>query len=159
MNDKKKQQDAILSELTGSEYKYGFSSDIEMEQFPKGLNEDIIRRISAVRNEPAWVLDFRLKAFAAWQKMEKPEWAHLTIPEIDFQELIYYSKPKPKKKLDSLDEVDPEILEVYNKLGIPLEEQKALSGVAVDAVFDSVSVKTTFREELQKHGIIFCPIS
>lgn len=159
MNDKKKQQDAILSELTGSEYKYGFSSDIEMEQFPKGLNEDIIRRISAVRKEPAWVLDFRLKAFAAWQKMEKPEWAQLTIPEIDFQELIYYSKPKPKKKLDSLDEVDPEILEVYNKLGIPLEEQKALSGVAVDAVFDSVSVKTTFREELQKHGIIFCPIS
>jgi Fe-S cluster assembly protein SufB len=157
--NKKEQQDKILKEVTGSEYKYGFSSDIETEQFPKGLNEDIIRRISSAREEPEWILEFRLKAYRAWLKMELPHWAHLNIPEIDFQDLIYYSRPKPKKKLNSLDEVDPEILEVYNKLGIPLEEQKVLSNVAVDAVLDSVSVKTTFQKELREKGIIFCPIS
>ncbi len=159
MNSKEEQQDKILQEVTEQEYKYGFSSDIEMDMFPKGLNEDIVTKISEIRGEPEWVLNFRLKAYRAWKKMEKPEWAHLKIPEIDFNELIYYAKPKPKKKLESLDEVDPEILEVYKKLGIPLDEQKALSNVAVDAVFDSVSVKTTFQKELNERGIIFCPIS
>ena len=159
MSSKEEKQDKLLNELTEREYKYGFHTEIEMEMFPKGLNEEIIRKIWEIRQEPEWVLEFRLKAYRAWLKMEKPQWAHLHIPEIDFQELIYYAKPKPKKKLESLDEVDPEILEVYNKLGIPLEEQKALAGVAVDAVFDSVSVKTTFQKELKERGIIFCPIS
>jgi Fe-S cluster assembly protein SufB len=159
MNTKEEQQDKVLKEVTEQDYKYGFSSDIEMEQFPKGLNEDIIKKISEVREEPDWVLNFRLKSYRAWLKMDIPQWAHLKIPEIDFNDLIYYSKPKPKKQLESLDEVDPEILEVYNKLGIPLDEQKALQNVAVDAVFDSVSVKTTFQKELKERGIIFCPIS
>jgi len=159
MRKKEEHQDRVLQEVTEQEYKYGFSSDIEMEQFPKGLNEDIIHKISKARSEPDWVLDFRLKSYKAWLKMEMPEWAHLQIPEIDFNDLIYYSKPKPRKKLESLDEVDPEILEVYKKLGIPLDEQKALANVAVDAVFDSVSVKTTFQKELKERGIIFCPIS
>ncbi len=159
MSTKEEHQDKVLKEVTEQEYKYGFQTDIEMDMFPKGLNEDIIRKISEIREEPKWVLEFRLKAYRAWLKMEKPEWPHLQIPEIDFQELIYYAKPKPKKQLESLDEVDPEILEVYKKLGIPLEEQKALAGVAVDAVFDSVSVKTTFQKELKERGIIFCPIS
>ena len=159
MSTKEEHQDKVLKEVTEQEYKYGFQSDIETEKFPPGLNEDIIRKISEVRDEPEWVLEFRLKAYRAWLKMEKPEWAHLEIPKIDFNELIYYAQPKPKKQLKSLDEVDPEILEVYNKLGIPLDEQKALSGVAVDAVFDSVSVKTTFQKELKERGIIFCPIS
>ncbi len=157
--EKEIQQDKLLEEVTSREYAYGFEAGIETETFPKGLNEDIIRRISAVRQEPDWVLEFRLKAYRAWLKMEPPKWPHLHIPEIDFQELIYYAYPKPKKQLNSLDEVDPEILDIYNRLGIPLEEQKMLAGVAVDAVLDSVSVKTTFREELKKHGIIFCPIS
>jgi len=159
MNTKEEQQDKVLKEVTEQDYKYGFSSDIEMEQFPKGLNEDIIKKISEVREEPDWVLNFRLKSYRAWLKMDIPQWAHLKIPEIDFNDLIYYSKPKPKKQLESLDEVDPEILEVYKKLGIPLDEQKALQNVAVDAVFDSVSVKTTFQKELKERGIIFCPIS
>ena len=159
MKDKQAHQDEVLKEITGRDYQFGFEVDIETETFPKGLNEDIVRRISAVRGEPDWVLEFRLKAFRAWQKMEPPTWPHLDLPEIDFQDLIYYARPKPKKKLNSLDEVDPEILDIYNRLGIPLEEQKALAGVAVDAVLDSVSVKTTFQEELRKHGIIFCPIS
>ena len=158
-NKKEEYQDKVLKEVTEQEYKYGFQSDIETEKFPKGLNEDIIRKISEIRKEPDWILEFRLKAYHSWLKMEKPNWPHLQIPEIDFQELIYYAKPKPKKKLNSLDEVDPEILEIYNKLGIPLEEQKALAGVAVDAVLDSVSVKTTFQKELKERGIIFCPIS
>jgi len=158
-NKKEEYQDKVLKEVTEQEYKYGFQSDIEIEKFPKGLNEDIIRKISEIREEPDWILEFRLKAYHSWLKMEKPNWPHLQIPEIDFQELIYYAKPKPKKKLNSLDEVDPEILEIYNKLGIPLEEQKALAGVAVDAVLDSVSVKTTFQKELKERGIIFCPIS
>ncbi len=159
MNKKEEHQDKVLKEVTEQEYKYGFTSEIEMEKFPKGLDENIVRKISEIRKEPEWLLDFRLKSYRAWLKMEKPEWAHLQIPEIDFQDLIYYARPKPKKKLESLDEVDPDILEVYNKLGIPLDEQKALAGVAVDAVFDSVSVKTTFQKELKERGIIFCPIS
>ncbi len=159
MLSKEEHQDKVLKEVTEQEYKYGFQSDIETEKFPPGLNEEIIRKISEIRQEPEWVLEFRLKAYHAWLKMEEPKWAHLVIPKINFNELIYYAKPKPKKKLESLDEVDPEILEVYEKLGIPLDEQKALSGVAVDAVFDSVSVKTTFQKELKERGIIFCPIS
>ncbi len=153
------EQDQILKDFTEKEYEYGFETPIETEYFPKGLNEDIIRKISEIRNEPAWVLEFRLKAFEAWKKMTPPHWAHLNIPEIDFQELIYYARPKKLPKYKSLDEVPEEILETYRKLGIPLEEQKVLAGVAVDAVFDSVSVKTTFENELKKHGIIFCPIS
>ncbi len=159
MSKKEEHQDKVLKEVTEQEYKYGFQSDIETEKFPPGLNEEIIRKISEIRGEPEWVLEFRLKAYRAWLKMEEPKWAHLVIPKIDFNSLIYYAKPKPKKKLESLDEVDPEILEVYEKLGISLDEQKALSGVAVDAVFDSVSVKTTFQKELKEKGIIFCPIS
>jgi Fe-S cluster assembly protein SufB len=154
-----KDNNNILQEVTQSDYKYGFVTDIEMDSAPKGLNEDIIRFISAKKNEPAFMLEFRLKAFAKWLTMKTPEWAHLKIPHIDFQDIIYYAAPKKKKQLTSLDEVDPELLETFNKLGISLEEQKKLSGVAVDAVFDSVSVKTTFSETLQKHGIIFCSFS
>ena len=153
------EQDQILKEVTEKDYEYGFETEIETEYFPKGLNEDIIRKISEIRNEPEWVLEFRLKAYEIWKKMEPPTWPHLKLPEIDFQELIYYARPKNLPKYNSLDEVPPEILETYEKLGIPLEEQKVLAGVAVDAVFDSVSVKTTFEKELKKHGIIFCPIS
>ena len=149
----------ILEEVTQQEYKYGFVTDIETDSAPKGLNEDIIRFISAKKKEPEFMLQYRLKAFEKWKTMEKPDWAHLNIPPIDYQDIIYYSAPKPKKELQSLDEVDPELLATFDKLGISLEEQKRLSGVAVDAVFDSVSVKTTFRDTLEKHGIIFCSFS
>ncbi|MCB0806197.1 MAG: Fe-S cluster assembly protein SufB [Bacteroidales bacterium] len=149
----------ILEEVTQSEYKYGFFTDIEMDTAPKGLNEDIIRFISAKKKEPEFMLNFRLKAFERWKKMTEPDWAHLNIPPIDYQEIIYYAAPKKKPKLDSLDDVDPELLETFDKLGISLDEQKRLTGVAVDAVFDSVSVKTTFQDTLKKHGIIFCSFS
>lgn len=152
-------QDKILDEVTSSEYKYGFVTEIETETIPKGLNEDVVRIISQKKGEPEWMLDFRLKAFRYWEKMEMPQWAHLFIPEIDYQDIIYYAAPKQKAKLESLDEVDPELLDTFNRLGIPLEEQKILSGVAVDAVMDSVSVKTTFRETLAEQGIIFCSMS
>lgn len=155
----KVEENNILDEVTQGEYKYGFVSDIETETIPKGLSEDVVRLISQKKNEPEFLLDFRLKAFAKWQQMQMPEWAHLTIPEIDFQEIIFYAAPKPKKEYASLDEVDPELIETFNKLGISLDEQKALSGVAVDAVIDSVSVKTTFTDTLSKHGIIFCSFS
>ncbi len=141
-----------------SEYKYGFTTEIEMEEFPKGLSEDVVRLISARKEEPEWLLDFRLKAFRMWQGMKMPDWAHLNVPAIDFQDITYYAAPKKRDK-KSLDEVDPELLKTFDKLGIPLEEQKVLSGVAVDAVIDSVSVKTTFREELSKLGIVFCSFS
>ncbi len=144
---------------TTSKYKYGFSTNVDVEKAPKGLNEEIIKFISKKKNEPKWLLDWRLKAFQKWLKMEKPDWATVDFPEIDFQDIYYYAAPKLKKKLDSLDEVDPEILKTYEKLGIPLNEQKMLAGVAVDAVFDSVSVATTFREKLAESGVIFCPIS
>ncbi|MDI3526533.1 MAG: Fe-S cluster assembly protein SufB [Tenuifilum sp.] len=153
------EQDKILEEVTGSEYKFGFVTDIETETIPKGLNEDIIRMISEKKGEPEWMLEFRLKAFRHWQTMEMPQWAHLEIPEINYQDIIYYAAPKQKAKLNSLDEVDPEIKATFDKLGIPLEEQKMLSGVAVDAVMDSTSVKTTFRETLAEQGIIFCSMS
>ena len=150
---------AEVSEIIKQEYKHGFVTDIESETVPKGLNEDIVRLISAKKNEPEFMLEWRLQAFRHWQTMQEPEWAHVHYPKIDFQDLYYYSAPKVREKLDSLDEVDPKLLETYNKLGIPLEEQKMLSGVAVDAVFDSVSVVTTFREKLAKEGIIFCSFS
>jgi Fe-S cluster assembly protein SufB len=154
-----KDENKILNEVTTSEYKYGFYTDIEMDQAPKGLNEDIIRFISAKKNEPEWLLEFRLKAYRYWLTMEEPTWAHLHHPPIDYNEIIYFSAPKKKKELESLDEVDPELLDTFKKLGISLEEQKRLSGVAVDAVIDSVSVKTTFTDTLAKHGIIFCSFS
>ncbi len=152
-------QDKILEEVTGGEYKYGFYTDIETEFIPKGLSEDVVRIISAKKNEPEWMLEFRLKAFRHWLKMKAPNWAHLNIPEIDFQDIIYYAAPKKKPELESMDEVDPELRATFDKLGIPLDEQKMLSGVAVDAVIDSVSVKTTFKETLAEKGIIFCSIS
>src|SRR3954467_923572 len=148
-----------------STYEWGFSSDIEQEFAPKGLSEDTVRFISAKKKEPEWMLEWRVKAYRAWLTMEEVSWAKLDIPEIDFQDAYYYAEPKAKPKLGSLDEVDPEILRVYEKLGIPIEEQKVLAGVegarkvAVDAVFDSVSVATTFREELKKAGVIFLSIS
>src|SRR5436853_3510119 len=147
------------------QYKYGFETLIESEVAPKGLSEDTVRFISAKKNEPEWMLDWRLKAYRAWLEMEEVSWAKLDIPAIDYQDAYYYAAPKAKPKLGSLDEVDPEILRVYEKLGIPIEEQKVLAGVegarkvAVDAVFDSVSVATTFREELKKAGVIFLSIS
>jgi len=152
-------QDKVLRDVTQNEYKYGFVSNIAAESIPKGLSEDVIRIISAKKEEPEWMLDFRLKAYRKWLKMKMPEWAHLKIPEINYQDIIYYSAPKQKAALDSLDEVDPEIRETFDKLGIPLDEQKRLSGVAVDAVMDSVSIKTTFQENLAEKGIIFCSFS
>ncbi|MDY0344055.1 MAG: Fe-S cluster assembly protein SufB [Lentimicrobium sp.] len=154
-----KETNNILHELTQSEYKYGFYTDIEMDMAPKGLSEDTIRFISAKKNEPEWLLEYRLKAFRHWLTMVEPTWAHVHYPPIDYQDIIYYAAPKRKKELGSLDEVDPELLDTFKKLGISLEEQKRLSGVAVDAVIDSVSVKTTFSETLEKQGIIFCSFS
>jgi Fe-S cluster assembly protein SufB len=149
----------ILEEITSSEYKYGFVTDIEADSAPKGLSEDIVRFISAKKNEPEWMLEYRLKAYRYWLKMEEPTWAHVQYPKIDFQNIIYYSAPKQTKVLNSLDEVDPELLKTFEKLGISLEEQKRLTGVAVDAVIDSVSVKTTFKEKLGELGIIFSSFS
>ncbi|HDP74942.1 MAG TPA: Fe-S cluster assembly protein SufB [Bacteroidales bacterium] len=153
------EQNKILEEVTGLEYKYGFVTNVETDTIPKGLNEDVIRLISAKKGEPDWLLEFRLKAFRHWQTMEMPQWAHLQIPEINYQDIIYYAAPKQKALLSSLDEVDPEIKATFDKLGIPLDEQKVLAGVAVDAVMDSTSVKTTFRETLAEQGIVFCSIS
>lgn len=151
--------DQILEEITNSEYKYGFQSDFESDSAPPGLNEDIVRFISEKKNEPEWLLEWRLKAFRNWQKMKEPKWPNVEYPPINYQDIIYYSAPKKKKKVDSLDEVDPELLETFKKLGISLEEQKRLTGVAVDAVIDSVSVKTTFKEKLGELGVIFCSFS
>ena len=147
----------ILSETISGEYEHGFETVVDQEFVPKGLNEDIIRLISAKKQEPQWLLDFRLDAFRKWQKMKLPHWAHLDIPEIDFQNIIYYAAPR--KRSDAPKEVDPELEKTFDKLGIPLNERAALSGMAVDAVFDSVSVKTTFRESLAEKGIIFCSFS
>ena len=149
----------IIDKAIGQEYEYGFTTDIQQETIPPGLNEDVIRLISSKKDEPKWLLDWRLNAYQKWLEMEEPDWSKLNYSEIDFQAISYYAAPKPKKKPNSLDEVDPELLDTYNKLGIPLEEQKMLANVAVDAVFDSVSVTTTFKEELQKHGVIFCSFS
>lgn len=151
--------DQILDEVTSGEYKYGFTTEIETETIGKGLTEQTIRLISAKKEEPEWLLEYRLDAFRKWQEMPMPQWAHLKIPEIDYQDIIYYAAPKPKDGPKSLDEVDPELLRTFEKLGIPLHEQKMLSGIAVDAVMDSVSVKTTFKEKLAEKGIIFCSFS
>jgi Fe-S cluster assembly protein SufB len=159
-----------VQSVTQSGYKWGFETDIEMDLAPKGLSEDTIRLISARKEEPAWLLDWRLKAFTAWQQMTEPHWARVEHAPIDYQDLHYYAAPKKKPGPKSLDEVDPELLKTYEKLGIPLKERAILAGVdpgsveggsqvAVDAVFDSVSVATTFRETLRKAGVIFCPIS
>src|SRR3954453_23740832 len=143
--------------LANQEYKYGFVTDIESDTIPRGLSEDTIRLISAKKNEPEWMLEFRLKAYRNWLKMTEPrDWANVTFPAIDYQNIIYYSAPKQKALKNSLDEVDPELLKTFEKLGIPLTEQMQLAGVAVDAVFDSVSVATTYKEKLRKHGVIFC---
>ena len=148
----------FISQVAQKEYEYGFTTDVHTETIQKGLSEDVIRLISAKKEEPEWLLEFRLKAYRHWLTMPMPDWALLNIPEIDFQAISYYAAPR-KNAPKSLDEVDPEILDTFNKLGIPLEEQKVLSGIAVDAVMDSVSVKTTFREKLAEKGIIFCSIS
>jgi Fe-S cluster assembly protein SufB len=150
---------STIEQIASQEYKYGFVTDIEADQAPPGLNEDIIRLISAKKNEPEWMLEFRLKAFRHWLTMKEPTWANIKYGPIDYQATSYYSAPKQKKKLNSLDEVDPELRATFSKLGISLEEQKRLSNVAVDAVFDSVSVATTFRTELAKVGVIFCSFS
>ena len=152
------QDEKLIQDITSGEYKYGFTTDIETEIIPVGINENIIRLISQKKEEPEWLLEFRLKAFEKWKTMPMPTWAHLDIPPIDYQAIAYYAAPR-KKALNSLDEVDPELLKTFEKLGIPLEEQKALSGMAVDAVMDSVSVKTTFRDNLAELGIIFCSFS
>ena len=149
----------IIQEVTNEEYKWGFVTDIDTEIIPKGLNEEVIRLISAKKHEPEWLLDFRLKAFARWQKMEEPDWGHLEYEKVDYQDLSYYAAPKQQEKKKSLDEVDPELLETFNKLGISLSEQKQLAGVAYDAIMDSVSVKTTATKALEEKGILFCPIS
>ena len=148
-----------LEAHTNSDYKYGFTSDIDTETIPKGLSEDVVRLISAKKNEPEFLLEWRLKAFRHWQKMTEPTWPNVDYPPVDYQDIIYYAAPKKKPELKSLDEVDPELLRTFEKLGIPLEEQKVLAGVAVDAVIDSVSVKTTYKEKLAELGIIFCSFS
>lgn len=149
----------MLDDLTSSEYKWGFVTEIETETVPKGLNEDIVRLISAKKHEPEWMTEWRLKAFKQWKKMEEPHWSNVHYPNINYQDISYYSAPKKKPELSSIEEVDPELLKTFEKLGIPLNEQKILAGVAVDAVFDSVSVATTFKETLKEKGIIFCSIS
>lgn len=149
----------IIDDVTSGEYKYGFVTEIETETIRRGLNEDTIRVISAKKNEPEWLLEYRLKAYHHWLTLEMPDWAHLNIPPIDYQDIIYYAAPKQKEGPKSLDEVDPELLKTFDKLGIPLEEQKHLTGMAVDAVMDSVSVKTTFKEVLAEKGVIFCSFS
>lgn len=151
----------IINDIAGQEYKYGFTTDIDTETIPRGLNEDIVRLISHKKGEPEWMTEYRLSAFRKWQKMSVPAWAHLDIPEIDFQDIIYYAAPKASsgKKGGTVDDIDPELKKTFDKLGIPLEEQLALGGVAVDAVMDSVSVKTTFKETLAEKGIVFCSMS
>lgn len=157
--EKNNKSEEVISEATSGEYKYGFTSDIDTDIIPPGLNEEIVRLISKKKHEPEWLLEFRLKAFRYWQTLTPPTWAHLRIPEIDFQAISYFAAPKKKEGPKSLDEVDPALLDTFNRLGIPLHEQKALSGMAVDAVMDSVSVKTTHREHLASLGIIFCSFS
>ena len=160
MSEKKKQsEDELLEKVTSSEYKYGFTTDIESDTIPKGLSEQVVRTISAKKNEPEWMTDWRLEAFKYWKKMKEPEWANVHYTKPDFQAISYYSAPNKKTKYDSLDQVDPELLDTFKRLGISLDEQKMLSGVAVDVVMDSVSVATTFKKTLAEKGIIFCSIS
>lgn len=150
------ENEIIIQKVTESEYEHGFETLLDQEFFPKGLNEEIVKGISAKKGEPEWMLEFRLKAFRKWQTMKMPNWAHLNIPPIDFQDVIYFAAPK---KPTEGGEIDPELAATFEKLGIPLHERNVLAGVAVDAVFDSVSVKTTFREQLAEKGIIFCSFS
>ncbi len=153
------QDDHIIDEITRGDYKYGFTTNVETETIGKGLSEETVRLISKKKDEPDWLLEFRLEAYRHWQTLKQPTWAHLNIPEINYQDIIYYAAPVKKEGPKSLDEVDPELLKTFEKLGIPLEEQKMLSGMAVDAVMDSVSVKTTFKEKLAEKGVIFCSFS
>ena len=154
-----KDQDKIISDVTTTEYKYGFYSDIKMDKIPKGLSEEVVRLISEKKNEPQWLLDFRLKSYRHWLTMKMPTWPNLKIAPINYQEIIFYAAPSERKKLNNIDDIDPELKKTFDKLGIPLEEQKHLAGVAVDAVIDSVSIKTTFKETLAEMGIIFCSFS
>ena len=153
------EEDKILEEVTGADYKYGFTTDIESDKISKGLNEDVIRLISKKKNEPGWLLQYRLKAFDSWKKMQEPNWANIKYQKPNYQDIIYYAAPKQKKKLESLDDLDPEMKKTFDKLGISLDEQKRLAGVAVDFVMDSVSVATSFKDKLSELGIIFCSIS
>jgi len=159
MNEAKKQTSTEINQVISQPYKYGFVTDIQSEDFPKGINENIIRLISEKKNEPEFLLNFRLNAFKKWKRLESPHWANLEIRNINYDDITYYSIPKVKKKVNSLEEIDPEILKTFEKLGISLDEQKKLSNVAVDAVFDSVSIATTYKEKLAKSGVIFCSIS
>ena len=152
-------QTNTVEEIVAQPYKYGFTTEIETEKIPKGLKEDVIRLISSKKNEPDFLLKFRLRAYEQWLKMKEPDWSGLTYSKVDYQDLVYYAAPKQDIKKKSLDEVDPKLLETFEKLGIPLSEQKRLSNVAVDAVFDSVSIATTYKEKLAEHGVIFCSIS
>jgi Fe-S cluster assembly protein SufB len=149
----------ILERVTQSEYKYGFYTDIESDTIPVGLSEDVVRLISSKKNEPEWMLEWRLSAYRIWREMEEPNWAKVKYTKPDYENISYYSAPKKKKELESLDEVDPELLKTFEKLGISLEEQKRLTGVAVDVVVDSVSVATSFKEKLGELGIILCSMS
>ena len=158
MKTKREKEQIILSETLNKKYEYGFTTDIDQETLPPGLNEDVIKIISNKKKEPSWLLEWRLKAYKRWKKMKAPKWAELTIPDIDYDSISYFSEPK-KKEYKSLDEVDPELIRTYEKLGIPIHEQKMLAGVAVDAVFDSVSITTTFKKDLAKVGVIFCSFS
>ena len=158
MSDKRK-QNQFVSDVADKKYEYGFTTNVETEIIDKGLNEDVIRLISAKKEEPEWLLEYRLKAFRYWQTLEQPDWAHVNLPQIDYQDLSYYADPTKKQKGEGKKEIDPELMKTFDKLGIPLEERMMLAGVAVDAVMDSVSVKTTFKEKLQEKGIIFCSIS
>ena len=153
---KQQKQNKLVTDLLDSDYKYGFTTDVETDVIPVGINEEVVRLISAKKNEPQWLLDFRLRAYRKWVTMPLPTWAHLNIPPIDFQNISYYAAPR--KHMDDSRQIDPELVDTFNKLGIPLEEQKRLSGMAVDAVMDSTSVKTTYREDLAKLGVIFCSI-
>ena len=150
---------AVIQNLVNQPYKHGFHTDIESDVVPKGLSEDVIRGISQKKNEPEWLLEFRLKAFRHWSTMQEPDWPNVKYPRIDFQDMSYYSAPRPKKKLNSMDEVDPELLRTFEKLGVPMHEQAALAGVAVDVIFDSVSVTTTYKKKLAEAGVIFCSFS
>ena len=160
MSEQKRQsEDELLEKVTTTEYKYGFTTDIESDTIPKGLSEDVVRIISAKKNEPKWMLDYRLKAYAAWLEMEEPDWANVSYEKPNYQDVIYYSAPKQKPVLDSLDDLDPEMKKTFDKLGISIDEQKKLANVAVDIVMDSVSVATSFKDTLAEKGIIFCSIS
>ena len=159
MKTKREKEQIILSETLNKKYEYGFTTDIDQETLPPGLNEDVIKIISNKKEEPSWLLEWRLKAYKRWKKMKAPKWAELEIPDIDYNSISYFSEPTKKKEYNSLDEVDPELIKAYEKLGVPIHEQKMLAGVAVDAVFDSVSIATTFKKDLAKVGVIFCSFS